>query len=1045
MIKAFNCAVLATALEKLKTIVKQNEDKGQRTVIFCEDRLSLAAERTVCAELGGTFLTSVYTFARFLSSEVGKSDNVLSAQGSAMAVRAIIEEHKGELKLFKKLSAAGAAQAVYDTIALLYSSRVSAEDVGKAATEGGILGGKLHDLAIIYSSYEKYLKESGKQDRNGYLKQLGGVIENSAKIRGSSVIFLGFQAFTCTVTECARAAFSAADSVYGLFIGGAEDIYVNEAASSFIAAAKEFGGAGIITETGERNEEAEALRRGLFNPESFYRPPVISKRVHAYEAADSEEELEFIAANIKKHVLDCGERYAKISVMLPDLDSAERELARVFKRYRIPYYADRQLSLSEHPLCDFILNYLLCVTSGYRPEDVDAVISSPFFPAERGDKDVFRNYALRLASFRGGVRREPKKEIAEGLGFNVEAVERVRTRFLNGLSVLTSMGVKSGICGGIRKLLEDFEVQNKLLNLSVQFRDERPAAAQFSARAYDAVLSVVGEAETLIAGDTTLKEFIKILKSGFSAMKISLIPPKADAVFVGDLAATANTGSAVVFAARLTGEVPGASNDCALLTDREISALEGVNLNISPKIRQVNARRKEIIALNICSFRDYLYLTYPARLNGDESGASEIISYAGAIFADGQGKNLKPASIRKLEKEIKFTPYYCSEKLPAIRRLQKFPGGAESASIYRVLSNHGFETEADFALEKPRKRHISCGQKLFLSYGSISPTTLETYFSCPYRSFISQGLKVREREEGVVRAVDTGNFIHAVLQDVAPEVNGIETGEKLIERAREIASVKLSKPPYSSLADSKSGEYTADRLVDEAVKVSQGMYEQLKNSSFTVSATECASEIKLDGGIKIYGRIDRVDQSGDMIRIIDYKTGYIDPRADKYYAGVKLQLPLYLLSVSDGKRAVGAYYFPAAVTFKKDNDGVFRLQGFMDGSEDVVRASDSAIVPKKKSRYVPAYLGANAGDAVMTSGDFTDFLQYSRLIANTGAGEMLAGNVTPSPAKKQCEFCPAGGSCGFAVGRDGEERNEHGVNCSQIAQIVRNTRGEGNE
>lgn len=101
MIKAVNCAALSTALEKLKNIVKENEEKRKKTVIFCEDRLSLAAERTVCAAVGGTFLTSVYTFARFLSSEAGKTENVLSAQGSAMAVRRIIEEHKNELKLLK--------------------------------------------------------------------------------------------------------------------------------------------------------------------------------------------------------------------------------------------------------------------------------------------------------------------------------------------------------------------------------------------------------------------------------------------------------------------------------------------------------------------------------------------------------------------------------------------------------------------------------------------------------------------------------------------------------------------------------------------------------------------------------------------------------------------------------------------------------------------------------------------------------------------------------------------------------------------------------
>ena len=98
----------------------------------------------------------------------------------------------------------------------------------------------------------------------------------------------------------------------------------------------------------------------------------------------------------------------------------------------------------------------------------------------------------------------------------------------------------------------------------------------------------------------------------------------------------------MVFAVWLTGDVPEASSDCALLTDREIAALEGVSLNISPKIRQVNARRRETIALNICAFRKHLYLTYPVSSDGEERGKSEIILYAQKLFAT-DGGNLRPA------------------------------------------------------------------------------------------------------------------------------------------------------------------------------------------------------------------------------------------------------------------------------------------------------------------------------------------------------------------------------------------------------------------
>ena len=1043
MIKAYNCAMLSAALGQLKSIIKANEERGVKTVVFCEDRLSLAAERTVCSAVEGTFLTSVYTFSRFLACERGKAKNVLSAQGSAMAIRKIIEENRERLTLFKKLSAASAAQTVYDTIALLYSSRISAEDVAKAAVSGGLLGGKLHDLAVIYGEYTEMLEESGRQDRNGYLRQLGEVIENSSGIRGSSIVFLGFQAFTSTTEECVRAAFGIAESVYGLFIGGAEPLYVNEALPSFCAVAKDFGGAEISSVPGGRLDEAEILRRSIFEPDSFYSEPKKTARVHIFEATDEEEELEFIAASIKKHVLDGGKRYAEISVMLPDLENGERALARVFSRYRIPYYADRQMSLAEHPICSFILGWLSCVNYGCRPQDVDGVVSSPFFPSPRADKDIFRNYLLRLGNFRGGVKREPNAEILEHMSFDFAAVTKVRDRFMQGYNILSG-AVKTGICGGIRRLLECFGAEKKLRELAENFRDEKPAEAQFCARAADGVFGVLDEAESLADEGMPTGDFVKILKSGFSAMKISLIPPKADAVFVGDLSLTANTGSDVVFAARLTGEVPSAGADTALLTDTEIAALEGVNLNISPKLRQVNARRKEFCALNICAFREHLYLTYPVQSEGGETGASEIIDYASAVFAAPSGGRLRPVDLKRIEKSGRAIPYYCSEKLPAIRFIQKNAGNFAAESVREVLYRKGFADEADRALSSPSGRKLTCGRRLYLSYNSITPTALESYFSCPYLGFLRQGLRVREREEGAVRAIDTGNFIHAVLQDLAPEVNGIDGEEALKSRAKELAEIKLSRPPYSSLSDSESGRYTAEALVAEAVKVSEGMYAQLKNSSFTVVAAESKCEIRLSEGVKLFGRIDRVDESGDMVRIIDYKTGTIDCSAAKYYSGTKLQLPLYLLCVSDGKRAAGAYYFPAAVEYKEKADGVFRLRGFMDGSDEVVSAADNGVLPKKKSDYVDAYLSGRKLDGAMTREEFADFLDYAGMVADGGVREMLEGNVAPSPSEGVCKYCKAGGSCGFAAGRDGAERKVASIKCTEIAALVKKIKEGGN-
>lgn len=1049
MITAFVAPVLRGALEKLKNLITENERLGKRTVIFCEDRLTLAAERTVCAAVGGTFNTSIYTFARFLAEERIKSENVLSSQGSAMAIRRIIEENRDKLTLFKRLNTATAAQDVYDTLALLYSSRIEPDDLSAADTSDPLLRGKLGDLEFLYRAYRDYLAENGCVDRNRYLGQLPDVIAAGDAIRGNDVIFLGFQSFTCSVTECARACMDVAKNVYGLFISGREDVYAKEAVASFTVAARDFGGCNTVNVGFGLNAVAEQLRRNIFNPEGFHLKAsdrVSTDAVVLFEAVDEEEELEFVAARILRHVYDEGVRYRSISVMLSDVDGYRGAMERVFSEYGIPYYLDKRYSLSEHAICPFLTGWLSCAADGCTQESVASVISSPLFNVNRKDKDIFFNYALRLAAFRGGVKREPSAEILESFKFDASAVQRVREPFLKALKRFPKKAKGEEYCAALRATLVQFGVRETLGRQAEDFSSEYPSLAALSARAYDCAVAVVDEAEKITFGtEMTAREFSKILKSGFTAMQISLIPPKQDAVFVGELAATANTGSEVIFAVGLTDDVPAVSSDTSILTDRELCSLEKLNVVISPKITQVNRRARETVGLNLCAFEKMLYLTYPTQRGGEECCRSEIIAYAEALFSTSSGKTLTPLTVKELERSESEAVYHCSRPIPAIRQLLKPNTRSDLVSaIYAVLRDNGYGDLADGALAPEEdKGGISCGKQL---YGStLSPTLLESYFACPYRSFMLRGLRLAEREEGVMRPLDTGNFIHTVLQRLAYVLNETDSEDELKAKARALALDLLSAPQYSSLSANKRGEYIGSALVEEAVEVSLGTYGQLKNSLFRVIGAEKSCEIILDNGVKLFGRIDRVDGCGDMVRIIDYKTGAVDVSAASYYMGLKLQLPLYLLASSKGKRAVGAYYFPARVEYEDERSGLFRLKGFMDGSEDVVRSSDTQVKEKQKSAYVEAYLNGRSVDGVLDGEEFNDFLLYSTLVARKGAAELIGGNVSPSPAEEVCKSCSVYGSCGFTVGVDGEGRKAPGVNCRRIAQIVSKERGNGDE
>jgi ATP-dependent helicase/nuclease subunit B len=455
-------------------------------------------------------------------------------------------------------------------------------------------------------------------------------------------------------------------------------------------------------------------------------------------------------------------------------------------------------------------------------------------------------------------------------------------------------------------------------------------------------------------------------------------------------------------------------------------------------------------ALNICSFKQKLYLSYPSSIGGEERASSRIIAYAKALFKEsgGNGDNLVPYNARLVARSANALPYYSSRPLPALKQIFKGSFSGVPSAIYAVLCNSGYGEQADkiMGIEED-VGGITCGKRLYGGY--VSPTALETYFDCPYKSFLSRGLKLSEREEGVIRPLDTGNFIHTVLQKLADKINKTKDKDEFAAIAKSEAENLIKDPAYSALSSSKRGQYIGRNLIYESVQISLGMFEQVKNSNFVVDGAERKCEIDLGNGIKLFGFIDRVDGCGDMIRIIDYKTGTIESNSGAYYMGIKLQLPLYLLSAARGKRPVGAYYFPAQIDYSSKEDGVFRLKGYMDGSDDVILNSDTTIEEKAKSKYFDAYYHSTqySTESAMAQEDFIDFLQYSALVSRNGAKEMAQGNVKPSPYKQNkmksaCNFCKYFGSCHFVENLSGEMRETLSVNCKKIAQIVRKERGD---
>ena len=252
---------------------------GEKNLIFCEDRLTLEAERAVARAQGVAFDTKVTTFARFL----GGGRKVLSKQGSVLVVGGIAASLSGKLRCFGK-NPAGCAGRLYETIAQLRAALITPELLDEArAGADRVLADKLADISLVYRGYLDFLAR-GWLDESGVLSLLPEAMQKGGAA-GANVYFVGFSSFTRQAAEGIRAALSLAKSVSAVLIGGEEALYTNEAVHDFEKYCALAGAACRRTYIPSALcPEAEALRRTLFDP--AYPVPVNARNVHLFEGAD---------------------------------------------------------------------------------------------------------------------------------------------------------------------------------------------------------------------------------------------------------------------------------------------------------------------------------------------------------------------------------------------------------------------------------------------------------------------------------------------------------------------------------------------------------------------------------------------------------------------------------------------------------------------------------------------------------------------------------------------------------------------------------------
>ncbi len=1003
---------------------------GGKNLIFCEEKVSLMAERSIISAFNGSFNTAVYSFGNYLRAKKPIT-TALTKEGSAMAVKRVLSDIP--LTCFKA-SRTTLAPALFELIIQLKSAKIKPSDLSLASEKtSGVLRNKLIDLASIYAGYENFIEGRALDDQSSMLNYLPQIIEEDSELEGADIFVVGFNGFTSQIRSAILALMKKAKSVTAILTEGENQMaYVNETASSFRALAKD---AGLpILEENEKSEwleEGKIISQSLFNPVNLSAPKLSTDKIFTLSAENKMTECERVAEIIRQKVSSGACRYRDITVAIPDTHLYAGDIERAFDMLEVPYFLDQKKRVLSHPLVTLIIAYLDAFRKNLQRSALSSFYKNPLFCGDKKLSDEFENYTL---AFNVDFSRVKKPFAFDGEGkYDLEKLNLFRQRVadcfneFNPKKLLISLGVKESLEEYSRLLSDMGEMEEMAVNDQI----------------YVATLKILDEMEVLLGGvELELLEFKKVFLSGVSAMELSIIPQYNDAVFVGGYKETALAKAKYLFALGLTSEVPEVKEDVALLSDGDISLLENVKVLIEPKIKVVNHRARENVALALSAFEEGLYLSYPLlNVGGDKTVKSQALSEIERLF-----------TTRPFPKYNGYLSY--KQGLSAFARASgdfatgKLEDFTLGSSFYSISDKEGLDKLLNRSKKELKLRLESSKEIMVKKY--ISPTRIEDYYKCPYRAFLASGLKLKRREEGVVDGFSVGNIMHEIFGEYALKMDKVRDKESSNELVYAISKNIFERQEYARYLADAVTKNAVISAVEECAKFCYKNYLAIKNSAFKVKKTEVSfgegkdcyyPAIELNHGrVKMQGKIDRVDESGQYFRILDYKTASPSADLDLLFTGKKLQLYLYAKAVKqkdESLKLAGVYYMPVADKFRAEGEEESALsKGLTLSDKESIELQEKGAL-KGEGIFLPV---KEKGGERLIEGEVSEeglnaMVDYAVKISELAVERMAEGVIAPSPCDGRiCSYCEFKSLCPLIEG----EYREHGkVDATTIIDAVK--------
>lgn len=311
----------------------------------------------------------------------------------------------------------------------------------------------------------------------------------------------------------------------------------------------------------------------------------------------------------------------------------------------------------------------------------------------------------------------------------------------------------------------------------------------------------------------------------------------------------------------------------------------------------------------------------------------------------------------------------------------------------------------------------------------VSISRLETYNKCPFSYYIKYGLKITEKKEDTLQSSELGSLCHYLMETCLED-------ESLVDKEAKHYIEENLKEKYD---DHPMNQYFIDNLIEDMKMTIKIIQKQLKMGGYVPVSKEKEISGQI-GDVPFSGIIDRVDEFGNYVRIVDYKSSKKEIDLNLAMQGFNIQMLVYLdmLCKQENKNRAGMLYFnmkkrmlSCDSSYALDEEEVlkeYRMEGYMvdDGSTNSVKglgASPELVAPVKVKKS-----GEYANSAKVISPDELDqIMEYveqhiSELYKKIHDGLIpihptLTEGAQPGSDFKvyPCTYCPYKSVCLFDV------------------------------